>query len=452
MVHSRKLESTNFLCAIQDVLLAHIKPGDHLTVALSGGVDSVVLLHILVTLSRSREMPFTLSAVHVNHGISGDATLWSKFCCHLCNSYGISIYIAYLKIKKETGESLEANAREERYRVFSQIQANYVVLAQHLDDQAETLLLQLLRGAGIKGLCGMPLIRKQSSIAAPQILRPLLEISRDEIEAYGRLNKLNWINDESNDSIIFNRNFLRHEILPVLKKRYPNYPKTLLRASRHFSEASLLLEELAVIDNEDCVISGKIQVNCIRMLSFARAKNLLRYNLLQRGITPPSTMKLETILHQILSTRPDSQPYISFGNTEIRCHKGSIYILPSKTSFPGSARYVWNGEAHLVLNNFNGTIHFTEVKNHGISQKKISTELITIRSRKGGERLMPACNRPRRSLKNLLQEASIPPWERNTIPLMFYGEKLIWVPGIGIDCEFQVKSEELGILPIWDPM
>ncbi|MBY0474926.1 MAG: tRNA lysidine(34) synthetase TilS [Nitrosomonas sp.] len=450
MDHSRKLKSINFLRNIRDVMFRHIKPGDHLTVALSGGVDSVVLLHILVTLSR--EMPLTLSAVHVNHGISSNATLWSKFCCHLCHAYGVSIYIAYLKIKKEKGESLEARAREERYRVFNQIQANYVVLAQHLDDQAETLLLQLFRGAGIKGLCGMPLVRKQSSIAAPQILRPLLEISRDEIEAYGRLNKLNWINDESNNNTIFNRNFLRHDVFPILKKRYPNYPKTLLRTSRHFSEASLLLDELAVIDNEHCVVLGNIQINHIRLLSFARAKNLLRYKLLQQGITPPSTAKLETILHQILSAGPDSQPCISFGNTEIRSYKGSIYILPSKTSLQCSEHYVWNGEAHLLLSHLNGTIRFTEAKSQGISQKKISAELITIRSRKGGEFFMPACNRPRRSLKNLLQEASIPPWKRSTIPLMFYGEKLIWVPSIGIDCEFQAKSDELGILPIWNPM
>lgn len=450
MVHSRKLKSINFLRNVREALLAHIKPGDHLAVALSGGVDSVVLLHTLATLSR--EIPLTLSAVHINHGISSNAILWSKFCCHLCHSYGISIYIAYLKIKKETGESLEAKAREERYRVFSQIQADYVVLAQHLDDQAETLLLQLLRGAGIKGLCGMPPVRKLSPIGIPQILRPLLEISRDEIESYGRLNKLNWIKDESNDSIIFNRNFLRHEILPILKKRYPNYPKILLRTSRHFSEASLLLDELAAIDNEYCMVSGKIQISNIRMLSFARAKNLLRYNLAQRDITLPSTVKLETILHQILSAGPDSQPCIRFGNTEIRRHKGSIHILSSKTTFSSSAHYIWNGETHLVLDHFNGTICFTDIKSQGISRKKISTELITIRSREGGERFMPTCNRPRKSLKNLLQEASIPPWERNTIPLIFCGEKLIWVPGIGIDCEFQVESDEFGILPIWHPL
>ena len=217
MAHLRKSKSNSLLCDVSEVLLAHIKQDDHLTIALSGGIDSVVFMHLLTTLSK--QLRFTLSAVHVNHGISSNATLWSRFCCNLCHTYGIAIYVAYLQIRKEAGISLEAIAREERYRVFSHMQANYLVLAQHLDDQAETLLLQLFRGAGVRGLSAMPIIRKQASDAAPQILRPLLDISRSRIEAYARKNKLNWINDESNDNITFNRNFLRHEILPILGER-----------------------------------------------------------------------------------------------------------------------------------------------------------------------------------------------------------------------------------------
>ena len=192
MAHLRKSKSNSLLCDTEEVLLAHIKQGNHLTIALSGGIDSVVLLHVLATLSK--QLQFTLSAVHVNHGISSNATLWSRFCCDLCHSYGISSYVAYLQIKKEAGISLEAIAREERYRIFGHIQADYVVLAQHLDDQAETLLLQLFRGAGVKGLSAMPVTRKQASDAAPQILRPLLDVSRSRIEDYARQNKLNWIN------------------------------------------------------------------------------------------------------------------------------------------------------------------------------------------------------------------------------------------------------------------
>lgn len=449
MAHLRKSKSNSLLCDTEEVLLAHIKQGNHLTIALSGGIDSVVLLHVLATLSK--QLQFTLSAVHVNHGISSNATLWSRFCCDLCHSYGISSYVAYLQIKKEAGISLEAIAREERYRIFGHIQADYVVLAQHLDDQAETLLLQLFRGAGVKGLSAMPVTRKQASDAAPQILRPLLDVSRSRIEDYARQNKLNWINDESNDSITFNRNFLRHEILPILRKRYPNYPKTLLRTSRHLSEASLLLEELAEIDSAHSLDSGKLQVENLRKLSFSRAKNLLRYTLIQHGVTLPSTAKIENILNQLLSIGMDNQFHINLGDTEIRCYKGAIYMLPGKTPPQESKQCVWHGEDYLALQHFRGTIRFTQVKNRGISQQKILNKPITVRSRSGGERFTPACNRPRRSLKNLLQETAIPPWERIAMPLLFCGEKLIWVPGIGIDCEFQVNSDEIGILPTWDP-
>lgn len=449
MAHLRKSKSNSLLCDTKEVLLAHIKQGNHLTIALSGGIDSIVLLHVLATLSK--QLQFTLSAVHVSHGISSNSALWSRFCCNLCHSYGISIYVAYLQIKKESGISLEAIAREERYRIFGHMQADYVVLAQHLDDQAETLLLQLFRGAGLKGLSAMPIVRKQASDAAPRILRPLLEVSRNRIEAYARQNKLNWINDESNDSITFNRNFLRHEILPILRTRYPNYPKTLLRTSRHLSEASILLDELAEIDNAYCLAFGKLQVENLRKLSFSRAKNLLRYTLLQHGAPLPSTAKIENILNQLLSIGIDNQFHISLGDTEIRCYKGAVYILPGKTPPQEPTQYIWRGETYLALQYLRGIIRFTQVKNRGISQQKILSEPITVRARSGGERFTPACNRPRRSLKNLLQEAVIPPWERNTMPLLFYGEKLIWAPGIGIDCEFQVKSDEIGILPTWDP-
>lgn len=448
MAHSRKSKSNNPISNAQEVLLAHIKPGDHLTIALSGGVDSVVLLDILMVLSK--QMPFTLSAVHVNHGISSNATQWSRFCCDLCHAYGISIYISYLQIKKETGVSLEAIAREERYRVFSRMSADFIVVAQHLDDQAETLLLQLFRGAGIRGLSAMPVLRKQSA-TAPQILRPLLEISRHSIEDYARQNKLRWINDESNDDTAFNRNFLRHDILPLLKKRYPNYPKTLLRTSRHLSEASQLLDELAAMDSENCLVSGMLQIDHIRKLSFVRIKNLLRYTLIQQGAMLPSTAKLEDIANQLLSADKDNQIHITFGNHEIRCFKDAIYILPKKSRPQSFDQYPWQGEKYLALPHLNGAIHFTEVVNQGIDRQKLQTGPVTVRARTGGERFTPACNRPRRSLKNLLQEISIPPWQRNSMPLLFCGEYLVWVPGIGIDCEFQVKSGEKGILPVWEP-
>lgn len=450
MAHSRKSKSTSLLCHVQEALHTHIKPNDRLAIALSGGVDSVVLLHVLSKLSA--EIPFSLTAVHVNHGISRNAPLWSQFCSDLCHSYGIPIDIANLNLKKEPGVSLEALARDERYRIFSRTQANYVVLAHHLDDQAETLLLQLLRGAGIKGLSGMPWIRRQPDVAAPQLLRPFLEITRDQIEAYARQHRLNWIYDESNDSVTYNRNFLRHEILPVLKKRYPGYGKTLLRTSRHLSEASQLLDELAEIDSANCLAAGKLAIDKIRLLSFSRAKNLLRYTLSQQNLPLPSAVKLEDILKQLLSSSRDSQIHIRFGDTTIRCFKGLVHICPEEVTqqAPRPSQFIWQGQLPLTLTHLGGTVYLTETESQGIDPQKIFNQSIALRTRQGGEHFKPACNRPTRSLKNLLQEASIPPWQRRTMPLLFCNDQLIWVPGIGIECNFQVKSGETGILPIWN--
>jgi tRNA(Ile)-lysidine synthase len=296
----------------------------------------------------------------------------------------------------------------------------------------------------------MPVVRKQSA-TAPQILRPLLEVSRHSIEDYARQNELCWIYDESNDDTAFHRNFLRHDILPLLKKRYPNYPHTLLRASRHFAEASQLLDELAAMDCENCLVRGKLQIERIRKLNIKRVKNLLRYTLAQQGAMLPSTAKLEDIANQLLSANRDNQIHITFGNHEIRCFKGTVYILPKnkKTQAQSFDQCVWQGEARLVLPHLNGAIRFTEVVNQGIDQQKLRAAPVTVRIRAGGERFTPACNRPRRSLKNLLQETSIPPWQRS-MPLLFCGEHLVWVPGIGIDCKFQVKSGETGILPLWE--
>ncbi|MGZ0019438.1 tRNA lysidine(34) synthetase TilS [Nitrosomonas sp. wSCUT-2] len=450
MAHSRKSKSTSLLCHVQEALHTHIRPNDRLAIALSGGVDSVVLLHVLSKLSA--EIPLSLTAVHVNHGISRNALLWSQFCSDLCRSYGIPIDIANLNLKKEPGVSLEALARDERYRIFSRTQADHVVLAHHLDDQAETLLLQLLRGAGIKGLSGMPWIRRQPDVAAPQLLRPFLEVTRDQIEAYARQHRLNWIYDESNDSVTYNRNFLRHEILPVLKKRYPGYGKTLLRTSRHLSEASQLLDELAEIDSANCLAAGKLAIDKMRLLSFSRAKNLLRYTLSQQNLPLPSAVKLEDILKQLLSSSADSQIHIRFGDAAIRCFKGLVHIFPEEVTLqaPRPSQFIWQGQLPMILTHLGGTVRLTETESQGIDPQKILNQSVSLRTRQGGEHFKPACNRPTRRLKNLLQEASIPPWQRRTMPLLFCNDQLIWVPGIGIECNFQVKSGETGILPIWN--
>lgn len=469
MASSRKLRSSSISSKAENVLREQIRRGDHLVAALSGGVDSVVLLDLLIPLSVS--LRFSLSAVHVNHGISANALKWSKFCRNLCLARGIPLKITRLKIKRESGTSLEAFARDARYRVFAKLKADYVVLAQHLDDQAETLLLQLLRGAGVKGLGAMPVVRNSTSPIKhdasrigkrmpgaspgpsdhwPRILRPILEVSRREIEDYAKKNALRWIIDESNDNIAFDRNFLRHEFFPLLEKRFPSYRATFSRASRHMAEAADLLDELAEADSNNCIIPGKLQVGDLRELSFPRARNLLRYALAQQGVILPSTAKLEEILRQLRSSSADSKLHIIFGNTEVRCFRGMVHVRNADSSLDSEWRVAWNGEKQLPIAGLGGTVRFTPRKGAGISLQKLKESPVTVCMRRGGERLRPDCNRPRRSLKNLLREASLPPWEREVLPLIFIGEQLACVPGIGVDCGFQAVAGEPGVVVEWE--
>ncbi len=477
MASSRKSKSSSLPATVENVLREQVRAGDHLVVALSGGVDSVVLLDLLVPLSA--QMPFSLSAIHVNHGISANATEWSTFCRDLCCSLAIPLKIAEPKIVRERGASLEAAAREGRYREFRKLEADYVVLAQHLDDQAETLLLQLLRGAGVKGLCAMPVVRSYTPRAGkpagseidkyardegPKLLRPMLDLSRGEIEDYAQEHGLQWITDESNVDVSFDRNFLRHKIFPLLETRFPSYRSTLLRASRHMAEASILLDELAEADSAGCAASGKLHIDELRKLSFPRARNLLRYALAQHGAILPSTVKLDEMLRQLLLLRPDAKMHVVFGNTEIRCFRGEVYVDKARV---GKARIrrtsayeagpsdvmegwpQWHGEKELAIGEL-GVIRFVRRKSAGINVKKLVESPVTIRFRQGGERLRPDCNRPRRSLKNLLREASLPPWEREALPLIYSGERLACVPGIGIECDFQALPGEQGLLVSWE--
>lgn len=220
--------------AVEVVLRQYVSEQNHLVLALSGGVDSVVLLQILAQISK--QFTFNLSAIHIEHGISPNTKQWSDFCQNYCDALGIPLTIFSLSIKKQAQVSLEAAARQARYAIFKEISADCIVLAHHLDDQAETLQLQLLRGAGLRGLAGMPIMRLLSPAGKIKLLRPLLTVSRDTIQGYALQNKLMWITDESNDDTTYHRNFLRHQIFPLLEQRYPVYRETLARTSRHMGK------------------------------------------------------------------------------------------------------------------------------------------------------------------------------------------------------------------------
>ncbi len=434
---------------VESALRTHVLPGARVVAGLSGGIDSVVLLHALK--SAAMKARCELAALHVNHQINPAAGKWARSCQAYCRKLGVPLTI--VKVKVPRAASVEAAAREVRYAAFSAVPADCVVLAHNLDDQVETLLLQLLRGTGVKGASGMPVLREATrgvrspgtrQHAPPAILRPLLDVSRTEILAYARAHQLKWVEDDSNENCDFDRNFLRHRVLPVIAKRYPAYRTTLARASRNFAEAAVLLDELARIDAG--ADSGGLRLATLRSLSAPRARNAVRHFLAAHGVMMPNELRLDECVRQARDAR-GGRFAVNLGRYELRGHAGELHVVAVAAPPAADLRVEWKGEPRLELTGLGATLVMKEVRGKGISLKKLLAAPVTVRLRQGGERLRPHPAGPRRSLKNLLQEARLQPWLRGRLPLLFCGESLVFVPGIGVAAEFGARGREAGVEP-----
>lgn len=422
--------------------------GRHLVLGLSGGIDSVVLLDILAQLHSS--LHFSLSALHVNHRISPNASRWAAFCADQCARREIPFACNEIDVKREPGKSLEALAREARYRAFDGQQSDFAVLAQHLDDQAETLMLQLLRGAGAKGLSAMG--ARQERNGGTCILRPLLDVPRRLLLEYAAVRGLEWIDDESNDDVAYDRNYLRHRVMPLLGDRFPGYRVTLARAARNLAESTQLMDDLARMDAMPALEGDRLKLDALRSLSDARARNLLRYWLAGQGVSMPSSGRLENILQQLRSVRDDAQVAIQQGDRIIRRYRGAACLERLAAGRQAEALVPWSLHERLILPGLGVSLVCEQAMGQGLSLEKLASGAVTVQVRRGGERLQPDCRRPRRSLKNLLREADIPPWQRQRLPLVFCGEELVCVPGVGVACSYQADESEKGVVVKMDPV
>ena len=429
-------------------------PGARLVLGLSGGLDSVSLLEVLRGLAGP--LDFRFSCVHVNHHISPNANRWAAFCARLCKRHKIALALHDVDVAPYRAEGLEAAARRARYQVYAgQHNADFIVLAQHLDDQAETLLLQLLRGAGVKGGAAMPLIRaqdrgnKDNGAPAPAILRPMLGLSREQIEAYARANKLSWVEDESNADTRHDRNFLRHRVLPVIEQAFPGYRATLARAAGHLAEASLILDQLAEADAKRAVRGNRLALAELQRLGSARAKNLLRWLLLQQGQAAPETDRLQEGLRQLFAARDDAVVRIALGARELRRYAGWAYLLPALPDPPADLRREWVGARTWALPELGGTLRFTRRQGAGLACARVREPGLSLRLRQGGEKLRLQAKGSTRSLKNLLQEACLPPWERERLPLVYCADTLVAVPGLGVASGWEAGAGEAGWLISW---
>ena len=411
----------------------------------------MVLLHALKVLAAERSDLLALSALHVHHGISANADEWAGFCERLCADWAVPLRVVHVEVPRDSGEGLEGAARRIRHGVFAGCECDCLALAHHRDDQVETVLLNLLRGAGVAGAAAMRAERSQGKAGqahGPVLARPLLAVSRAEIEAYAAQHELCWIDDESNNDPHFRRNYLRHEIMPRLEEKFPGVQKSLARAAGHFAEAADLLDDLARLDRAVLLgPSGRIAVSALNALPRARACNLLRHQWAAAGFRAPDERWVNEALQQLATADAQSEICLTTVDGALHVYRDELHIQRHQAEASGSP-VLWSGEMELPW--AGGRVRFVPTVGSGIRRSVLDAGRVELRGRQGGERLQVHPHRPRRSLRKLLQEAAVPPWERNRLPLLWGNERLLWVGGQGVDVAFVCAPGEEGVLPLWE--
>ncbi len=418
-----------------------------LLVAYSGGMDSHVLLHAI--LSNRSNLSAEIQAVHVNHGLQAQANEWAKKCSAYCNTHQIPITIIEVDASHSKGESPEAVARDSRYNAILNLmqEGDILLTAHHSEDQAETVLLQLLRGSGPSGLSAMPMI---NGFGPGFHARPLLEFSRADLADYARQHQLQWLEDFSNRDISFDRNFLRHEVIPLLRQHWPALEKTLSRSASHCAEAQQLIEEAARIDLQKMDLDdNSMSITALTELPPPRARAVIRTWISDAGLRLPDTARLDRVLQEMLTAREDRNPVVDWPGVEMRRYRDRLYLMSTMQDLDPTTQLEWDGKSDLELPSRLGTLHVEQVE-QGISAHAWESGNISVRFRAGGERCRPIGRNSNKSLKSLFQENGIPPWQRGRIPLVKIDGVLAAVGDIWICDRFKSDGSESAIRLCWE--
>ncbi len=426
-----------------------------LVVGFSGGLDSQVLLHALHGLLSQSEaaLGFGLRAVHVHHGLSPLADDWEAQCRRDCELLDVPFTALRVHVSSDARESLEERARQARYQAFeATLQADEcLLLAHHQDDQAETLLLRLMRGAGPRGLAAMPLTR---SLGSSHLWRPLLELSRRDLEHYAQQHQLRCVDDHSNEDQRFDRNFLRHSLLPLLEERWPGYRSSWQRSAQLCAEAETLLIELAEQDLAQVSTPQprQIRMQPLQALSAERQRNVLRHWLRGLGFAEPGWHILQRCLSELLPAASDAQPELIWQGHELRRFDGRLYALRSPLPLQAMSRPLVSVNDFSVLQRLplenNGFLEWEWTQGAGL--KLPSGASIEVVYRSGGE-VVRLAGRRSRQLKKILHDARVPPWLRPRLPLLSCAGQIVCIPGIGTVDGWQAQGEEAGLLVHWHP-
>lgn len=402
------------IAAIRDALAQPLKLGRHVVVGLSGGLDSVVLLHALVRL-RS-EMAFVVSAVHVHHGLSPNADAWSAFCVSICDTLAVPCHVVHVQLSDATGKGVERVARESRYATFESVPGDILCLGHHQNDRAETFLLNLCRGAGATGLAGFP---KARQLGNKQLIRPFIGLPRAALQAWATAQQLRWIEDESNADCRYRRNYVRHQVLPTMAAVFPGVVQVLSRTADQMQEQSGLLDRLAVLDAGACRdTAGYLSVQCLQQLPEPALRNLLRHALTKMGVPIPAARRLTTLASQVMSARSASEVLVHFGNVGVHVWRDHLWIDQAMAHRLPCESALMQGISHWP----DGWLRV-----EGVPDADGSVQIAVVGQ---GQRFQPR-GRCRDTVSELLREQGIPPWVRPRLPGLWQAGRLLWVAGLG---------------------
>lgn len=422
--------------SVADALKDHcVHRSPALLVGYSGGMDSHVLL--LAAWRWSIEHRGSVRAIYVNHQLQPESNLWAEHCIEVCAQLRVNCTVLSVDVCRQTGESPESTARDARYAAFKQQMTDneYLLTAHHADDQAETVLLQLMRGSGLPGLAAMPAVKR---FGCGSHSRPMLLMTRRDIASAAEAMKLNWIEDKSNTNTNFDRNYLRHRVLPLIKQRWPSAAKTVSRSAVHIAQATTLLMELA--EHDVPLHSDVLDIARLQSLSKDRQINAIRAWISRHGYALPSTAKMQRFVYELNLASSSTTGKISFGKAEIRRHRHLLY-LGEAGAFDESApfRHEWSNRGKsLYIPETDQTISPDELSLPWIGDD----EVIIIRSRRGGEKIHLAGQPYRQSVKSLLQQQGLPPWQRSRLPFVWCGEQLLGIIGLGFIAEPLRKEDQ----------
>ena len=402
-----------------DALETMLGPPSRFVIAFSGGLDSTVLLHAVVT--AGRDVP--LLAVHVDHQLQAASAEWADTACRTARAWGVDCRIETVVPDRAMGKGPEGAARVARYAALSALlePGDWLLSAHHADDQVETLFLNLLRGSGPDGLAAMPASR---ALGAGWLVRPFLALTRETLAGYARSFELDWIDDPSNAECTFDRNFLRREVLPRLAERWPDSVQRLSRSVERQQDAKRLLGEIGRLDLAALGKPDRLDVQRLLELSTARQRNVLRVAVQRAGLPAAPGSVLDAIVADVLPARDDAEPLVAWPGGEARRYRGTLYLLAPLMP-PPREPLEFAGEI-LSLPGDLGSLLLDAGDHEGLAPEVVA-EGLAVRWREGGERLRAVADGPTRELKKLLQEAAIVPWMRARLPLLYAGDRLVAV-------------------------